>query len=131
MTTKYTKEEKKAYYNSLREQWQAAKIHANNGGKAEIEAIIKTHGFKISVTGYCFIMRQMAAQGLDGIPYLDAKTFQGWQENGFSVKKGEKSTLTGLTWVQIGGDPEREDDSGWKMPKAYHLFHRSQVEERA
>ena len=129
MKKQYTKEQKQAYFKSLRQQWDAAKKHAQNGGAAEYEAMVKTHGFNISATGYFLVSMQMKSQGLDGIPYLDAKTFMGWKENGFKVRKGEKSTLSGITW--IGVKPKDQDDeqsTGYAMPKAYHLFHRSQVE---
>ena len=134
MKKEFTKEEKKAYFQSLRDSWSAAKKIAMNGERAEIEAIIKNHGLNISVIGFCMIAHQMKAQGLDGLPYLDAKTFMGWKENGFMVMKGQKSTLRGITWIGI--EPSKEDSAeietegkhGYAMPKEYHLFHRSQVE---
>ena len=127
MKTEHTKEEKAAYFKGLREQWNAAKVHAGNGRKAEIEAIIMNHGMKVSNTGFLFVKLQMEAQGLDGLPYLDTKTFKGWKENGFKVMKGQKSTLSGITWIGI----YKEDDeikSSYAIPKEYHLFHKSQVE---
>ena len=136
MKKEYTKEEKRAYYQGLRDRWNAAKKTATNEKQAEIETIIKNHGLNISVTGFCMISHQMQAQGLDGLPYLDAKTFLGWKENGFLVMKGQKSTLKGITWIGI--EPGKEDGveteekkHGYAMPKEYHLFHRSQVQEIA
>ena len=127
--TKYTKEQKAAYFKSLREQWQAAKKLAENGGQAEYQAMVATHGFNISATGYMLVSMQMKAQGLNGIPYLDAKTFMGWKQNGFKVRKGEKSTLSGITWVGVTPDNEDNDEkTSYAFPKQYHLFHRSQVE---
>jgi len=75
----------------------------------------------------------MTNQGLNGIPYLDAKTYGGWQDNGFQVRRGEKSTLSGITWVQVGGKEadkgaETDGKDGFCFPKEYHLFHRSQVD---
>ena len=129
MKKTYTKEQKEKYFKSLREQWQVAKKHAQNGGAAEYEAMIATHGFNISATGYMLVSMQMKAQSLDGIPYLDAKTFNGWKENGFKVRKGEHSTLSGITWIGIKPkDEEDETKTGYAMPKAYHLFHRTQVD---
>ena len=124
---KYTAEEKKRYYKNLREEWKKAKEIADVD---EISAIINNHGLKISVSGYAFVSSQMKALGLDGIPYLDVKTYGGWKENGFRVRKGEKSQLHGLTWVDINKkqDDDPEDNKGYKMAKAYNLFHRSQVE---
>ena len=134
MKKSYSKEEKQEYFNKLRAQWAAAKKHSLNGGRAEIEAIMATHGMKVSMIGFMVVYTQMKSQGLDGIPYLDAKTFQGWKENGFKVRKGEKSTLDGITWVNVTTDKlttpdgETSDISTYAMPKGYHLFHRSQVE---
>ncbi len=136
---KYTKEEKKEYFAKLREEWQTAKSLLTAGEIKEIEAIIINHGMEISAISYKMVAMQMHAQKLDGIPYLDAKTFKGWKENGFTVKKGESSTLSGITW--IGAEPNNsdagkllpsgditEEKKGFIFPKAYHLFHRSQVE---
>ena len=129
MRKTYTKEQKSEYFKSLRDQWQSAKKHAENGGAAEYQAMISTHGFNISATGYWLVSLQMKAQELDGLPYLDAKTFMGWKENGFKVCKGQKSTLSGITWIGIKSKDEDSDEkTGYAMPKSYHLFHRSQVE---
>jgi hypothetical protein len=131
--SKFTKQEKQAYFKELREQWKAAKLQAEKKGN-EIDAIIRNHGLNISRTGFMMIRLQMEAQGLDGLPYLDAKTYQGWKENGFQVKKGESSTLSGITWISANSknepdrDPIDDDQSDFRFPKQYHLFHRSQVE---
>jgi len=131
MRKEFTKEEKKEYYKGLRERWNAAKAFA---GEDEIKAIISNHGLNISVRGYCFVAMQMKELNLDGLPYLDMKTFQGWKENGFIVQKGQKSQVTGLTWI-TADQKDREVDPGtdekthsFVMPKAYHLFHRTQVQ---
>ena len=126
----FTKQEKQAYFKSLRDRWQSAKKHADNGGKAEFQAIITNHGLNVSMTGFILVYSQMKSQGLDGLPYLDAKTFHGWKENGFKVRKGEKSTITGITWIGINkkGEDSEEIENSYAMPKAYHLFHRSQVD---
>jgi hypothetical protein len=129
MRKTYTKTQKAEYFKSLRQRWQAAKKISDNGGAAEFQAIIENHGLNISMTGFILVSQQMKALGMDGLPYLDAKTFRGWKENGFKVRKGEKSNLSGITW--IGVKPKNEDDenkTGYAMPKAYHLFHRSQVD---
>jgi len=134
---KHTKKEKQAYLKELRNQWKAAKQLLNEEKISEIQAIIKTHGMNISAMGFFFVSIQMRQQNLDGLPYLDAKTYKGWKENGFHVKKGTKSTLSGITWINVGGgdDPDiadkdhrGTDDGGFMFPKQYHLFHRSQVE---
>ncbi len=130
---KRTKEEKRAYVKGLRDRWQSAKKMATEDQTKEIDAIIATHGMKISPVGFMIISHQMKAQGLDGLPYLDAKTYQGWIENGFRVIKGQKSTLDGITWISCGTKVEKPkladgDDGMYMIPKGYHLFHRSQVQ---
>jgi len=133
MKKQFTKEQKAAYFKSLREQWQAAKKIAENGKGDEFAAIIKNHGLNVSMTGFILVYSQMKNQDLDGLPYLDAKTFMGWKENGFKVQKGQKSSLSGITWVTVlkKNDTENlgDDDAySFSMPKEYKLFHRSQVE---
>lgn len=123
----YTKEEKKAYFAELRAKWNHAK-EMSNIERLKIEAIIANHGMNISATGYAFVAEQMAAQSLDGVPYIDAKTFNGWKENGFIVKKGEKSSLSGITWIKISKEEKSGEVDEFSIPKAYHLFHRSQVQ---
>lgn len=129
---KRSKEEKQLYVKSLRDRWQLAKKMSEDQTK-EIDAIIATHGMNISPVGFMIISSQMKAQGLDGLPYLDAKTYQGWVENGFRVIKGQKSTLDGITWISCSTKVEKPklvdgDDSMYMIPKGYHLFHRSQVQ---
>ena len=130
-----TREEKQEYSRQLRERWTTAKKLLTEEKISLIQAIIASHGWNISATGYAVIEAQMQAQGLDGIPYLDAKTYKGWRENGFQVRKGQKSTLSGITWVNVTGQAEAPversttvEKSGFCFPKAYHLFHRSQVD---
>ncbi len=132
MKKEFTKEEKVAYYKGLRERWQAAK---NVGNEDEVKAVMMQHGLNFSFRSYMYVKIQLNALGLDGIPYVDTKTFLGWKENGFMVRKGEKSQIDGLTWITVGGkeveNPEDgEAEKGYAMPKAYHLFHRSQVDAR-
>lgn len=129
MKQKHTKAEKAAYMKDLRQQWQDVKKQLTEGKIKEIQAIIATHGLKISTTGFMFCAVQMKRQGLEGLPYLDAKTFKGWKENGFTVRKGEHSTLKGITWVGVGGKEtdDTETNFDYMIPRQYHLFHRSQV----
>jgi hypothetical protein len=128
--TKYTKEEKKAYFLKLRELWKANKVIADSdtNAKAKYEAIVKeSPNYKISYYSFYFILKDMLAQKLDGNPYVDTKTYKGWKEAGFQVKKGEESKLHGITWVTPQEDDE-EDENNFVYPKMYNLFHRSQVE---
>ena len=127
----YTQEEKKAYFKRLRFRWEEAKKIADHDA---IGAIIKSHGLNISITSFFIVHSQMQAQGLEGLPYLDMKTFKGWKENGFQVKKGEHAKAESITWKGPGGKEIEEIDGtlekkGFIFPKVYKLFHRSQVEE--
>lgn len=128
----YTKDEKKAYFQSLRTRWQTIKEGVTSGRLDEIKAIISEHGLNVSPWSFAFTAQSMAANGYDGIPYLDCKTFNGWMDRGFRVKKGEKSRISGIVWLSVDKKNESGDErleSSYKMPKEYHLFHRSQVEE--
>ena len=128
---KYTPEQKKEYFENLRKQWQRAKDLLTEQKISEIDAICITHGLQISRTGFMVVAMGMKQHGFDGIPYLDAKTYRGWKENGFQVKKGETSVLGSITWVGVEGKeakPGEDAKDGYMMPKAYKLFHRSQVE---
>ncbi len=131
MKKQFSKEEKSAYFTGLRSQWNAAKSISEDE-KQQAAAVMLVHGFNVSAIGYYFVAAQMKAQGLEGIPYVDARTFQGWKESGFHVRKGEHSTLCGITWIKAITEGEStEPDSegkGFVFPKEYHLFHRSQVE---
>ena len=132
MKKTYTKEERQAYYQGLRKRWQAAKDISNED---EIRAIMMQSGLNFSVRSYAYVAMQLRALGLEGVPYVDTKTFMAWKESGFMVRKGEKSQIEGITWIAINGKeaeaPEDGDEKkhGYVMPKAYALFHRSQVEE--
>jgi len=123
-----TKIDKKEYYHNLRQRWQQAK-ELSKTKEDQIKAIISTHGMNISHTGFMLVAQQLKEQSLDGLPYLDAKTYKGWIENGFQVQKGQKSTLSGVTWISVKGKADNDEDNGYMMPKEYKLFHRSQVEE--
>ena len=131
----YTKEEKKIYFSELRARWQTIKDGVTSGKLDEIKAIIAEHGLNVSPWSYAFAAASMKHYGFDGIQYLDCKTFLGWRATGFTVRKGEKSKISGIVWIGCGNKSEdiekREGaDTGYMIPKEYHLFHRSQVEER-
>ncbi len=127
---KYTKQQKKEYFANMRKHWKETKDSLAAGELKEIEAIIITHGMNISAMGFKMVMMQMEAQGFEGLPYLDAKTFKGWKENGFKVRKGEHSTIDGITWISTAkaGKKLEDCDTGFMFPKCYHLFHRTQVQ---
>ena len=125
----YTKKEKAEYFKNLRDQWNKCK-ELSEDEKTLAKSLVMS-GIQ-SVTSYIFVLRQMREQGLDGVPYVDCKTFHGWKESGFKVNKGEKSKIDGLTWLSVFKTNESEpeiDKANFIMPKVYHLFHRSQVSE--
>jgi len=126
---------KQDYNKKLRDRWNAAKKLLDDKRIKVIDAIMRTHGLNYSRTGFLIVYREMKKQGLDGVPYVDAKTYKGWRESGFQVRKGEKSTLGGITWIGTGKEgPTTTDESGegenrgFVFPKSYKLFHRSQVD---
>ena len=118
----------KEFYQKLRKQQEGAKEQSKDK-KEEINAIIKNHGLDISQTSFVMVENQMIKKGFTGIPYLDMKTFKKWQENGFIVKRGEKSEVKGIVWLDIKDKKTGEDKM--VFPKVYHLFHNSQVEKIA
>ena len=125
-----SKEQKQAEAKILRDRWNETKARATAGDISAAEAAIATHGLNISVNGFLVAAAAMAAAGLDGLPYLDAKTFQGWKGSGFMVRKGEKSFGSGITWVSCGEKSDKatgETRSAFMFPRSYALFHRSQV----
>ena len=124
---KYTKEEKKENVLELRNSWKVVKEVTDID---ETLALMAFHGIEnVSVTSFAFILRQMEELGLPGIPYVDMKTYKGWKENGFQVRKGEKAKIKGVTW--IGAKTENEEGTSSRCyPKAYSLFHSSQTEPR-
>jgi hypothetical protein len=129
MKKQFSKEERAEYFAGLRSRWQEAK-EMSQDEKQINEAIMLSHGLNMSLTGFCYVQAQMQAQGMEGLPYIDAKTFQGWHEAGFTVRKGEHSTLNGLTWVaaKTKNEATGKEESKFAFPKQYFLFHRSQVQ---
>ena len=128
MKKEFTKQEKTEYFNKIRREWKISKAMSEND--LVTEALFREAGIKgISYSGFYYVITQMRALKLEGLPYVDAKTFAGWKECGYKVKKGEKSKLNGVVWL---GTPKKEDDDEediFLYPKVYHLFHKTQVEE--
>ena len=128
---KCTKEQKDKYFQELRARWRVSKELANKDETAM--ALYKEVGSQFSYYSFYFTLMDMRRLGFDGLPYIDCKTFNGWLDSGFRVKKGEKSKINGIVWIHPVtknelGEEEIIDESVY--PKIYHLFHRSQVEER-
>lgn len=121
----FSKEQKKEYMQNLRKKWKIAKEKAEKDSemKSVYEAMQLSGG---SYWSFYFTLMDMQAKGLEGYPYKDAKTFNKWKEEGFIVKKGEKSFLDGIVWKSFTKD---DDDSDMVLyPKLYKLFYKTQVE---
>ena len=118
---------KKEYFQTLRENWKKAKVLAEDPTYKEKFLLLMTQSpnLRISSTGFAFCLMSMQANGFEGLPYLDCKTFKGWKEAGFIVKKGEKSKIDGITWISTTKEDEEE---GGLYPKMYRLFHSTQVQ---
>lgn len=131
---KYTPEEIKQYYAEIRERWTIAKELSTSDKCRAILDQMALHGItEVSPTSIMAVQMQLEELGLDGLPFVDVKTFQGWKEIGYVVRKGQKSILTGVSWKptekknQETGETE-ETGRGRLLAKGYALFHRSQVE---
>lgn len=120
---RHTKEERRAYLKALRDSWKEAKEKADIEG---IKAVIEEYGLSVSVYSFAYVSLQMKRLGLSGVPYIDMKTYEGWLESGYQVRRGEKSKVSGIVWIRAEKD---DGEKGYSFPKVYHLFHKSQVEE--
>lgn len=128
MKKSFTPQQKKEHFTQLRRQWQQAKNLSQSDELAAVYSQLKGMGVgDISLYNVSLIFMQAREKGLEGLPYLDFKTYEGWKKSGFQVKRGEKSPVYSITWVGSKGDEEGED-SGVRWPKVTHLFHSSQVE---
>lgn len=121
----YTTEQKSAYYSQLRARWQESKKLSVNDKLAE--ALHREACPNMSYTSFYFTLLDMRTKNLEGLPHVDCKTYKGWHEAGFQVKKGEHATLNGITWIHPTSKDGEENDE-YTYPKVYNLFHRSQVE---
>ena len=121
------KKSKDEYFKKLREEWQASKKLAeqDKDQQAKFEAL-RSQGFTGSYYSYFFTAIRMKTAGLSGQPYVDMKTFKGWIDSGFMVKKGQKSKMKGITWLKI--EKKGNEDDSFLLPKEYALFHKTQVE---
>ena len=126
MKKSFSKEEKQAYFKNLREKWKQVTTTIDLEG---INATIEKFHIPVSPYSFTFVLQQMKDAGFSGLPYIDMKTFKGWQTEGFQVRKGVTSQVAGVTWVAKDGEVDIENEKAHLFPKVYHLFHRSQVEE--
>jgi len=129
---KYTKAQREAYSQLLREKWKYAKALADRDETAK--ALYVEMGKDVSYYSFYFTLMDMKKNGYDGLPYIDCKTFDGWRKIGMRVKKGEKSKISGIVWLEfktkrIVKDDEDKEKNKFIYPKLYHLFHRTQTEE--
>jgi hypothetical protein len=122
----YTKEEKNQYFKDLRARWNESKALSKSDESAK--AIWREASGKVSYISFWMTLTDMQRLGLDGVPYVDCKTFGGWRSSGFKVKKGEKSKISGITWMGVESKEETDHEDLFVYPKVYHLFHRTQVE---
>jgi len=125
---KYTKEQKKKYLSDLRRRWKESKRLADNDKTA---LALFREGHRGSYYSFYFTLLDMKKFGYSGVPYIDCKTFGGWKESGFKVKKGEKSKIRGIVWMHpISKDSEgnEAENDMYLFPKLYNLFHKTQVE---
>lgn len=125
---KYTKKQREAYFANLRKDWaESSKLaEGDKKAKALFREVKKIGNF--SYASFYFTLLSMRANKFDGIPYVDCKTFDGWIKAGFQVKKGEKSKISGITWVSANHAGNEADENEFHYPKLYRLFHKSQVQ---
>lgn len=126
----FTKAEKNAHFEKLRKLWNDAAEFAKDEAALAAHAEAKRMGVEVSIRSFCLVSEQMKSLNLQGTPYIDTKTFNGWTSAGFKVKKGERSKLSSIVFIGAK-DSDADDDgkkSGYVFPKECHLFHVSQVE---
>ena len=133
---KYTTQQKKEFYAKIRSDFATAKKEAEKLEFRRAYEHAQAQGLTMSLYAFVFVKIQLEKLGLKGIPYIDCKTFAGWKKNGYTVKKGQKSKINGITFLRIepkkeDKEKEKESKNGFLIPKAYKLFHISQVEKTA
>lgn len=134
MKKQYSKEEIKAFYGKQRERWMKSKELVNTDECLGILREMAAQGVSnVSPTSIMFVVSQLKELGLPGLPFIDVKTFQGWKEIGYTVIKGQKAIINGVSWKPTErtnketGETE-ETGGGRLLAKSYSLFHRSQVQ---
>jgi hypothetical protein len=100
---------------------------------------VKAYDGDISPVSFMMVLMQMRQQGLKGIPYEHARTFNGWRRAGRMVKRGETCSLFSIKWLDSGSNQETDAPAAEQSeatserrrcyPKTTHLFHVSQTEE--
>jgi hypothetical protein len=97
-------------------------------------AMLMTVGIKVSPFSFLEVQKVLEHRGLSGVPFIDTKTFKGWQAVGRKVKKGEKAIYQSISWNRIENIKEHADGSiettdEFSGGKVYSVFHVSQTEE--
>jgi hypothetical protein len=120
---KYTKKQRIAYYANLRKDWEKAQELASKDKKAVklFNEVKKANKEAKSIEAFYFTLAQMQKLNLKGLPYVDVKTFDGWLEAGFVVKKGQSHIVNGVVYKAI-------NPNGFKVPSFCNLFHKNQVQ---
>lgn len=119
--------DKKTYFAELRTQRQKAKqmsLAMTENVNAQF-MLAKSKVENLSPYGFMFMYSQLQENWLDGIPAIDTMTFKKRLENGYKVRKWEKSKLRWITRKKID---KKDEEWSYMIPKAYSVFHRSQVE---
>lgn len=133
MKQKYTREQIAAFMKQIHAEWRETKERYNTDltmQEAYRQAMQQIEN--LSQYGFAHVAYQMQKLNLPGFPVIDCKTFAGWKKEGFRVKKGEHSNIRGITWRPISNEVDNNgttEEEKFMIPKIYHLFHRSQVEE--
>jgi len=90
-------------------------------------------GKPISLWSFAFVLQQMQEQGLEGVPYLHARTYQEWKRAGRQVRRGETAKLISVTWIgeedKNVNASETDKQNAKHYPKLTRLFHHSQTAE--
>ena len=91
-------------------------------------------GFYVSPASFLDVKDKMEHLGLEGVPFIDVKTFLGWKEEGRTVRKGEKALYQSVSFNKIENFKENSDGTyevseTFRAGKVYSLFHRSQTDE--
>lgn len=132
--SKFTPEQKKAYFQALNESWRKTKDLSETEKCQAIIAECFAQGVVASERGIAYVWEQMERLGFEGLPHIDCKTLKYWKEAGYRLKNNQSCLIKGITFKKITSKKENEGKSQdekeavYSYPKVYNLFHSSQVE---
>ena len=114
----------------LKEYQEAKKIADTPETQSFLATAIEQFGGEINPNSFAFVLTQMRLQGLKGFPYVHTRTYRHWRESGRQVRKGEKSHLHSVTWINSKSNQEKGEveGEGRAYPKITNLFHISQTD---